>query len=392
MTEQVHGHGETILVADDAPDIVRLIELMLKSEGYHVVAGKNGEEALSLAARAKPALVLLDVMMPEMSGLEVCERLRGRPETADVPIILLSALGQATDRVKGLRAGADDYVSKPPDREELLTRIAIHLSRMRRLREAQAQTIKRGKVFCFMGAKGGVGTTTVAHNVAVLLAQQKKSAILLELRPYFGTLAVQLKYPQAENLAPLLDLDPARIDGRELAARLYNTTTGVKVLFGPQKIEEFRELDAAHAEAIVRQAALMADYTVVDLPPQPAEAQRAVAQLSDLFAVVVEPVSDCVYSAKVALRQLREWGLFGNRVAAVVSNRSGLTTTLSLPEIRGQLACEIVGVAPFAGEACLIAMNQGAPLVLFRSENVTSGTLREMVGRLTADTIIGIRV
>jgi DNA-binding response OmpR family regulator len=392
MAERDRSRGETILVVDDAPDILRLMELFLKSEGYRVVSARSGDEALRLATAERPDLIILDVMMPGIGGLEVCERLRSRSETADVPVIMLSALTQPPDRVKGLRAGADDYVTKPPDRDELLARVAIHLNRARRLREAKVGAAKQGKVFCFMGAKGGVGTTTVTSNVAALLAQQKKSVILLELRPCFGTLALQLKWPPGDNLAHLLDLAPEQITERELGARLFAATSGVRVLFGPQKVEEFRELDTAHTEAIIRQATLMADYVVVDLPHLPAETHRVLADLCDIFTVVLEGEPGCVNTAKVVLRLLRTWGLIGNRAVAVVTNRSGFTTSTSLPDIRAQLGCEIVGVMPFAGEACIAAASQGVPLALFRPENIAASTLRDMVSRLMADTLVGIRV
>ncbi len=391
MADHHEARSETILVVDDAPDILRLIEMMLKTAGYRVITAKNGGEALRVAASEKPDLVLLDIMMPDLSGLEVCQQLRAQPALADAPIIILSALTQPPDRVKGLRAGADDYMTKPPDREELLARVSLHLERARRLREARAQMPKQGKIICLMGAKGGVGTTTVAANVAALLVQQRKTAILLELRPSFGTLALQLKATPSENLSHLLTLDPARIDGRALSAHLYQTPAGLRVLFGPQKVAEFKELTAAHTEAIVRQAALMADYILIDLPHLFSAAHKAAAEPADLFLIILEAEPSCLQAGKLALTQLREWGLVGNRLGTVVANRSGATTALSLPEIRTQMGCEIAGVMPFAGEACLAAVGQGVPLALFRPESIAAGTLRDLVGRLMAETLVGIR-
>jgi len=390
MVEKQEARGETIMVVDDAPDTVRLIQFLMEREGYKVVTAYNGEDALRLAHSEKPDLVILDVMMPGMDGIEVCQRLREQPETADVPIIMLSALSQASDKVKGLKAGADDYVAKPVDRDEIVARVSVHLNRMRRLRQVQAP--KRGKVFCFMGAKGGVGTSTVALNVATLLVQQKKTTIALELRPSYGTFALQLKWSPAQNLAHLLELDPGRINNRELSARLYAAPTGLRVLFGPQKIEEFNEVDPARAEAIIEQAAQMSDYVVVDLPSQPAAANQVAAQSCDLFTLVLEPDLASLTSAKVALQLLQTWGVTGSYVGVVVSNRSGLTTALSLREIGSQLGCQIIGVVPFAGEACIAALGQGVPLVLYKPENVAATTLKDMVGRLTADTLVGIRL
>jgi MinD-like ATPase involved in chromosome partitioning or flagellar assembly len=177
-----------------------------------------------------------------------------------------------------------------------------------------------------------------------------------------------------------------------LSAQLYTASSGIKVLFGPQKVEEFRELSAVHAEAIVRQAVMMADYVVVDFPSLPSEAHQAVAQLADLFAVVLEPESSSVQVAKMAFRCLRQWGVDGARAGAVVCNRSGATTTLSLPEIRSQLGCEILGVVPYAGEAFAAAMGQGIPIVLFRPDTMTASALRDMAIRLAAETIVGIKM
>jgi DNA-binding response OmpR family regulator len=390
MAEKTGTHGETIMVVDDAPDTVRLIQFLMEREGYKVVTASNGEDALRLARSERPDLVILDVMMPGMDGLEMCQRLRERPETADVPIIMLSALTQAPDKVKGLRAGADDYVAKPVDRDEIVARVAVHLNRVRRLRQAQAP--KRGKVFCFMGAKGGVGTTTVALNVAALLVQQKKTTIALELRPSYGTFALQLKWSPAQNLTHLLELEPCRINSRELSGRLYNSPTGLKVLFGPQKAEEFKEVDPARAEAIVELAVQMSDYVVVDLPSQPSPVHQVAAQLCDLFTLVLEPEPASVGSAKTVLQLLQTWGVIGIRVGAVVSNRTGLTTALNLREIGTQLGCQIIGVVLFAGEGCVAALGQGVPLVLYKPENVAATTLKEMVGRLTAETVVGIRL
>jgi len=102
-----------ILIVDDEQDIVRLLSFALQAEGYQVVTALSGQEALKRVEQERPDIVVLDVMMPGMDGIEVCAELRSKPETAGLPIIMLSALGQVADRVRGLRAGADDYVPKP---------------------------------------------------------------------------------------------------------------------------------------------------------------------------------------------------------------------------------------------------------------------------------------
>ena len=121
----------TILVAEDEGALITLLRYNLEREGYRVLEAQDGEEALLVAAEEKPDLVLLDWMLPQLSGIEVCRRLRGRQETRNVPIIMLTARGEETDRIRGLDTGADDYMTKPFAMTELLARLRAVLRRIR---------------------------------------------------------------------------------------------------------------------------------------------------------------------------------------------------------------------------------------------------------------------
>ncbi|MDP2702195.1 MAG: response regulator, partial [Candidatus Rokubacteria bacterium] len=112
-----------VLIVEDEPDIRELVVHHLKREGYLVSAASSGEEALRQVQAAPPDLVLLDLMMPAMDGLEVCRRLRQDPVTASLPIVMLTAKGDEVDRVLGLEIGADDYIVKPFSPKELLARV-----------------------------------------------------------------------------------------------------------------------------------------------------------------------------------------------------------------------------------------------------------------------------
>jgi DNA-binding response OmpR family regulator len=118
--------AEKILVVDDDDSTVQLISLLLERRGYEVIKANRAEDGLRKAYRTHPDLVLLDIMMPEMDGWEVCRRLR---ELSDVPIIFLSARTEIRDVVRGLELGADDYIVKPYDSDELIARVRAHLRR-----------------------------------------------------------------------------------------------------------------------------------------------------------------------------------------------------------------------------------------------------------------------
>ena len=118
-----------ILVVEDDPSAQRLISYTLEREGYQVIIASNGMEGLKKARGEEPELLVLDVMLPGLDGFELCHRLRGDPQTAALPILMLSAKAQETDISTGMRVGADDYLTKPADPSEIVRRVAKLLSK-----------------------------------------------------------------------------------------------------------------------------------------------------------------------------------------------------------------------------------------------------------------------
>lgn len=121
--------ARTILVVDDEPVLVDTIAYNLEQAGYRVITAADGSSALEAAQRITPDLIILDIMLPEMDGLEVCRQLRREKNTATTPIMMLTARGDEIDKVVGLEVGADDYVTKPFGRRELLARVRALLRR-----------------------------------------------------------------------------------------------------------------------------------------------------------------------------------------------------------------------------------------------------------------------
>ncbi len=113
-----------VLVVDDDPQVLKLLRLNFEMEGYDVDAATDGSEALAAAARRRPDAVVCDVMMPGMDGLEVVRRIREDPELADIPIVVVSAKAQRSDMREGVKAGADEYVTKPFDPQDVLDAVA----------------------------------------------------------------------------------------------------------------------------------------------------------------------------------------------------------------------------------------------------------------------------
>ncbi len=120
-----------VLIVEDEPPLVELLSYNLEKAGFQAQIARDGDEALLAVEERRPDLVLLDWMLPYVSGIEICRRLRRNPETRDLPIIILTARGEEDDRIRGLEAGADDYVVKPFSPSELVARVRAVLRRTR---------------------------------------------------------------------------------------------------------------------------------------------------------------------------------------------------------------------------------------------------------------------
>jgi DNA-binding response OmpR family regulator len=119
----------SVLIVDDEPNILLSLQFLMKKAGYDVRTATDGEQALGEIARARPDLVLLDVMMPKLDGFTVCQRIKATPEWQDVRVIMLTARGRDVEREKGFALGADDYITKPFSTKDAMDRVAAVLSK-----------------------------------------------------------------------------------------------------------------------------------------------------------------------------------------------------------------------------------------------------------------------
>src|SRR5687768_17881777 len=140
------GAAKKILIIEDERDILQLVQLYLEKEGFRTITATTGAEGLTSAKQHKPDLILLDLMLPEIDGLEVCKRLRSATETGMIPIIMLTAKAEESDQVIGLELGADDYVTKPFSPKALVARVKALFRRTDRSRQESQTAYQYGKL------------------------------------------------------------------------------------------------------------------------------------------------------------------------------------------------------------------------------------------------------
>ena len=368
-----------ILVVDDEPNLLRVISYALESEGYTVITAENGVDALEKVTQEQPSLVILDVKLPLLSGVEVCRQLRSNPDMQGLPIIMLSARIQVTDKITGLKAGADEYITKPVDTDELVARVTALLERTRRLQETQVP--KKGTVLTFVGARGGAGTTTVALNFAAALVAQKKTVVIVELTSAYGTLALQLQQEPTVDLGNVLALEPAQMTAEEIEPYMLHLPFSLQALCAPQRFDEAPKIPAAQAERLVATLATMADCVIVDLSDFPSHASQSIISQSAFTFLVVEPEPIAVHLGKAKLERLACW-TNGHEAMGAIVNRRAMDSSMTLQEVERQLACRMMGVIPPATEALETAQQQGLPLVVAQPDHLVSTNICDMVNRL----------
>ncbi len=373
----------TVLIVEDDENLARALQYSLETAGFQVQTTNSGTQGVAKAREERPDAVILDIMLPDMDGFEVCRLLRAAPQTSHVAVIMLSARTQTEDKIAGLEAGADDYVIKPFDVQELVARVTAHVERVRRLRSAEQG--KPAPVIAVLGAKGGVGTTTVAVNLALSLAQKDKTAIVAELRACFGTMAVHLGLTPRVSWADLFELPAAAIDESQVRRQLATYTPLVRALLGPQSPEDYRTVSPEQVEALLRVLSRLADDVVLDLACHPSELLLAALPHCQRVLLVLGPEQSCLQSAKMLLQWQMAHGISRNAVRVVVVNRAHLAAPIPYDQIASALECEILGQVAALPDIAARAIQVGRPMVVSAPQTVVTEAFAEIARRLMVE-------
>jgi len=376
-----------ILVIDDEMQTVKLVGMLLQRRGYEVVAATLGSQGLEKSRAERPDLIVLDIMMPDMDGFEVCRRLRADPTTAGIPVIMFTAKTLVDDKVTGFQAGADDYLTKPVHPDELATRVEALLARSAR-REVEEKPALGARVLGFLGSKGGVGTTTLAVNVAAALAQRAEGGkvVLADLQAGMAASSVQLDLGHQGAIVRLLDRPVEEVDARLVEAQLDEHRSGVRVLSGqiePRGVA--MSIPPAHAEVIVQRLGAVADYLLLDLGVGLDEVNRCVLPSCAQVVVAIEPDRVAVSLAQALLSEMTlSLNLPAHRISIVLINKASSATTFTKDGIEDLLQRDIVAVVPPAPELAFQAAENGNPMVIVQPQSLVAQQMRAIADHLVS--------
>lgn len=384
--------SKKILIVDDDLESLKLIGLMLQRRGYEITAAHSGDQALIKAEAEKPDLVILDIMMPDLDGYEVCEQIRSNPHTAHLPVIMFTAKSLVGDKVAGFQAGADDYLTKPIHPAELASHVEALLLRSGQVR-AEARLAPQARVIAVMGAKGGVGASTLAVNLAVSACQSGDAAhqeqdrprrvSLAELRTGRGTVALLLGQMPQGGLATLLNLNPDKLDLETVEGQIVTHGSGLRYLPAPLQPESGQgNLLAAHVDALLGRMATTADYLFLDLGSVLDEATRRALARCDVVVVVVEPERVCLVQAQALLEGIQSLDPPPGDLRVIMVERMETATAYSQAAVESLLGRKLAGVINPAVEIVRQAVEEGQPVVLLQPESEIAGQLRAMSQKL----------
>ena len=354
-----------ILVIDDDAELLEMIRRLLEQHGGHqAMLSADGADGLAKALADPPDLAIVDVMMPGVSGYEVCRQLRANPSTASVPIIVLTARGQLVDRQAALDAGADDYIVKPVAVMELLERVNALLAK-----SPAAKSPLLARTIVLLSLRGGVGVTTLAVNLAATLARTGgnfppvggteggEAACLVDLCPSSGHVALQLGLRPEPNWSDLVQASV--LDTEVVEGSLLKHASGLRVLASPVFPVVGQGLPQTVVQTTFEILQQRFAIIVVDTPSVLSEVTTAALETAHVVGLVVTADAPSIQTAIGTLRTLEQW----LAKFQIILNQNTPESQWPAGTIERALKRPPMWTVPF-DPAQAQALTQGTPLVL----------------------------
>ncbi len=347
---------QDIVLVDDDRVIQKMVGGFLERRGYQVRRASDGIEALQLIHDSVPDMVITDVRMPELNGIELTSRLRGNHRTAGVPILMFSDLGAPPDALAGYAVGADDYLPKPFELAILEAKVQ---SLLRRSAGASVRA-NRGRVILFAHAKGGVGTTCLAVNTAVLLAARSARPVgLLDLDVEFGDSAVYLNLHPNQTLADLKPA-PGTVVDEALFEGFVTESGSVRLVVGADLPERAELVTLPAVQLAIDRLSATCAYVLIDAPTSFSERTLTALDTSEMICLVTSASLPSLKATRRCLGLFDKLGVAAGRVRLILNySTAHAMDTESAARVLGRRPDFVVQ----RYESLDAAANSGRPLV-----------------------------
>ena len=365
-----------IYVIDDDAQLLRMVGLMLERGGHIVTLLNNPIDGLEQIKADKPELLVLDVMMPNMSGHDLAKEIRQDSKLADLPILMLTARSQEVDRLTALKSGANDYLSKPVTSQELIEHVDKLLTSSNQPQEEEPQ---QGIIITVYGLRGGSGRTTLAVNLASALRRaSQKDVCLVDLSPSGGQAIMHMRL---QPRASWMDIpNSSDISWDVLKERLTIHPSGLKVLAAPAKPQSPNAFSGKQTEQILDLLQTHTAFTVVDAPSVLTDPFITAVSKADMGLHVVNPEVVSVQTAVKLNRVLAKQNIQIKRKTHI-SNQLTPDAQLSQGAVERGLGTKVAFQIGFDANQAR-AMAQGVPLTLTPAKTSLPTVLAKMASVL----------
>lgn len=372
-----------ILAVDDDPMNLRLVTATLGKEGFEVLTANNGKEGYQKAIELSPDLVILDVMMPEMDGYQLCSQLRKNPKTANTPVMMLTSLSSVEQKIKGFDAGADDYLAKPFVPDELLAHTKALLRRW--VSEEQPAGEANGKVIAVFSLRGGVGVSTLAANLACgLTLLWNEPTVLVDLVLASGQSALLFNLPFSRSWGNLARLPLEEIEPMVVNDVLLHHNSGVRILASAPQPEQNEYLSAEKVTQVLKILSRQYAYIVLDLPHDFHEITLAGLDASHEIILMVAPDLAAVRAAVCTLSVFENLK-YPKEMIRIVENWIFPKGGIPRSDIEKALGRSIDLQVPYASEQIVRAINVGEPPVFADAQSPLGALFEDVAFLMSKD-------
>ena len=376
-----------ILLIDDEVIYHKMVARALEPRGCTMAYAKTGLEGLKLANVFDPDVVILDVRMPDLEGYEVARRLRHEPKFARVPIIFITSQSELDDKLKAFQSGADDYLIKPFQPEELGARVALQLRRSEELRTIQVMNVQRepATIVAVHSLRGGVGCTSLAINLGIgFVRLWGKKSLIFDAVLNAGQVSLMLNASPQHTLNDLADLKTADVDEEMIAEVISKHSSQVDFVAAPSYPTADDAFSDDLIEMLVNKLMYTYDFIVFDVAHDFSNISIHALNVADHILMVMAPDMASIRAAICAMDIYKKLGYPLEKIVPVVNN---IYTPPSIKpaQIEKVIKCPVKFTIANAPNEFNRAINYGQPFILTSQDSTATAFVEDLAFEMSND-------
>ena len=355
-----------VLVIDDEPMYFKMVEHALKGQRYEVTYAKNGMEGLQMVSKTPPDVVIIDVRLPDLSGYEVAQRLRRDQRFAVLPIMFLTSQGDLSDKLKAFEVGADDYIVKPFQPEELVARINLLVRRsdaMRSAKSVEGGLKDQATIVAVHSLRGGMGVSSIAVNLAVAFQRLwERPTLVIDSVLNAGQVALMLNVSPVHSWEDFTGLHAGDMDEAMIRSIIGKHSNGLNYIPAPSYPIAYDSLSDDVWNASIELVRKDYEFLVIDTAHDFSNVTIQMLNAADYIFMVLAPELASIRAAVCALNIYDKLGFPEERIVPVINNTFP-QTRLKINQIEKALKRPVKYTLPYTPNEFLRAINFGEPVI-----------------------------